>query len=159
MPVAFREKDTDKHTPRLFDDNFYLMTVRLFAKILIGLYALHSGMSYRKDIYNLYHDFTSDSQTIYNKATQCLLKKGVVARPPSVPMPNDIEFVQDTSYSSGLNPFGKKRVLNTVEIGLVYQALEANITGTQLMTGFAQVAENPDVKQYFQRGKASGNNE
>lgn len=79
-------------------------------------------------------------------STQCLLKKGVVARPPSVPMPNDIEFVQDTSYSSGLNPFGKKRVLNTVEIGLVYQALEVNITGTQLMTGFAQVAENPDVK-------------
>ncbi|QKY71794.1 DUF3231 family protein [Lentibacillus sp. CBA3610] len=69
IPVAFREKDTDKHAPHLFDDNFYLMTVRLFAKILIGLYALHSGMSYREDIYNLYHDFTSDSQTIYNKHT------------------------------------------------------------------------------------------
>lgn len=153
IPVAFTEKDVDNNAPRLFDDNFHLMFVRLYGKILIGLYALHSGMSYREDIYNLYHDFTSDSQRIYNEATQCLLKKGVLVRPPSVPMPKEVEFIKDTSYTGGLNPFGKKRVLNTVEIGLVYQALEANITGTQLMAGFAQVAENPDVKQYFQRGK------
>ncbi len=153
IPLAFTEKDTDNHAPRLFDDQFHLMYLRLLSQILIGLYALHSGMSYREDIYNLYRDFTSDSQTIYNKCTQSLLKKGVLPRPPSVPMPNEVEFVKEKSYISGLNPFGKKRVLNTVEIGLVYQALEANITGTQLMTGFAQVAESPDIQQYFQRGR------
>ncbi|WP_163527822.1 DUF3231 family protein [Halobacillus ihumii] len=153
IPVAFTEKDIDHQAPRLFDDQFYLMYFRLLSKILIGLYALHSGMSYREDICNLYNDFTSDSQTIYNKCTKSLLKKGVLARPPSVPMPNEVEFVEDTSFTSGLSPFGKKRVLNTVEIGLVHQALEANITGAQLMTGFAQVADNPEVKQYFQRGK------
>ncbi|WP_404452126.1 DUF3231 family protein [Virgibacillus necropolis] len=153
IPVAFTGKDIDINAPRLFDDNFHLMFIRMLSKILIGLYGLHSGMSYREDVYNIYKDFTSDIQTTYNKTTQCLLKKGVLARPPGVPMPDKVEFIQNTSYtSSGLNPLKKKRVLNTVEIGLVYQALEANITGRQLMTGFAQVAENPEVKQYLQRG-------
>ncbi|ASK63882.1 hypothetical protein CFK37_17815 [Virgibacillus phasianinus] len=153
IPVAFTGKDIDSNAPRLFDDHFHLMFIRMLSKILIGLYGLHSGMSYREDIYKLYNHFTSDSQTIYNKATQCLLKNNALARPPKIQMPDKVEFVQDTSYTSGLNPFGKKRALNSVEIGLVYQALEANITGIQMMTGFARVAENPEVKQYFERGK------
>jgi hypothetical protein len=153
IPIAFTEKDIDKSAPRLFDDNFQLMFIRLLSKILIGLYALHSGMSYREDIYRLYNDFTKDSMEIYNRTTQILLEKGVLVRPPGVPMPEKAEFVQGKSYLGGLNPFAEKRVLNTVEIGLIYQALESNITGVQLMTGFAQAAENPEVKQYFIRGR------
>lgn len=153
IPVAFSEKDINKKAPLLFDDDFHLMYLRLLSKILIGLYALHSGMSYREDIYNLYKNFTSDSQTLYYNATQYLLNKGVLPRPPIVPMPKEVDFVKNTSYTNGLNPFEKNRPLNTVEIGLIYQALEANITGMKLMTGNAQVAKNPEVKKYFLRGK------
>lgn len=153
IPVAFSEKDVHKDVPRLFDASFDLMYLRMLNKVLIGLYALHSGMSYRADIRELYKDFTSDSQTIYNQATQYLLDKGVLACPPIVPMQNEVEFIDDTNYTSSFNFLGEKRALNTVEIGLVYQSLETNITGMQLMTGFAQVAKEPEVKKYFLRGK------
>lgn len=153
IPTAFIKSDVKKDAPQLFDDNFVLMYVRMMSKVLTGLYSLHSGMSYRPDIRNLYMDFTADTQQIYSVTTQHLLDKGVLTRPPIVPMPKNVEFIVDTNYTSGLNPFQKKRALNTVEIGLVYQSLETNITGMQLMTGFEQVAKEPDVKKYFKRGK------
>lgn len=153
IPLAFTESDVNKNAPQLFDDNYVIMYFRMMSKVLTGLYSLHSGMSYRPDIRNLYTDFTADTQNVYSITTQHLLDKGVLTRPPIVPMPKNVEFIIDTNYTSGLNPFQKKRSLNTVEIGLVYQSLETNITGMQLMTGFEQVAKEPDVKKYFKRGK------
>jgi len=129
------------------------MYVRMMSKVLTGLYSLHSGMSYRSDIRDLYMDFTADIQQVYSVTTQSLLDKGVLTFPPNVSMPKEVNFIEDTSYSSGLNPFRKKRSLNTVEIGLVYQSLETNITGMQLMMGYKQVAKETDLKKYFNRGK------
>jgi hypothetical protein len=153
IPIAFTEKDVDKSAPQLFGEHFDLMFIRMMNKVLIALYALHSGMSYREDICNLYRDFTLDSHNIYSQITKHLLDKGILTRPPIIPMPKEVEFVDSTSYTSGFNLFGKKRVLNTVEIGLVYQSYETNLTGMQLMTGFAQVATEPEAKKYFTRGK------
>jgi hypothetical protein len=153
IPEGFTEKDVNKHAPRLYDGNFDLMYIRLMTKVLMGLYTLHLGMSYRKDIRELYNRFIADMQNTYNETTQYLLNIGVLARPPIVPMPKEVVYVDETSYMSGLNILTQNRVLNTVEIGLLYQSLEVNIIGVQLMTGFAQVAENDEVKKYFIRGK------
>lgn len=153
IPTAFTESDVNKNAPQLFDDNYMILYVRMMSKVLTGLYSLHSGMSYRPDIRELYMDFTTDTQHAYSTTTQYLLDKGVLTLPPIVPMPKKVDFIVDTSYTSGLNPFQKKRPLNTVEIGLVYQALESNLSGMQLMIGFEQVAEVLEVKKYFARGK------
>ncbi|MFE8064772.1 DUF3231 family protein [Priestia aryabhattai] len=153
IPTAFNEGDVNKDAPQLLDDNYVLMYIRMMSKVLTGLYSLHLGMSYRSDIRNLYTDFTTDTQLIYSTTTQHLLDKGVLTRPPIVPMPKEVKFIENTSYKSGLNPFQQKRALNTVEIGLVYQSLETNITGMQLMTAFEQISQEPDVKKYFKRGK------
>jgi hypothetical protein len=153
IPAAFTESDVNRDAPRLFDDNSALMYIRMMSKVLTGLYSLHSGMSYRPDICDLYMDFTTDTQRCYTHTSQYLLEQGVLTRPPIVPMPQEVEFVDDTHYTDGFKLFHDKRVLNTVEIGLVYQSLETNITGMQLMAGFEQVAKDPDAKKYFQRGK------
>jgi len=153
IPVAFNEGDLNKNAPQLFDDNYCVMYVRMMSKVLTGLYSLHSGMSYRPDIRELYTEFTRDTQRIYSVTTEHLLNKGVLTRPPIVSMPKEVDFIDDTSYTNGLNPFKKKRALNTVEIGLIYQSLESNISGMQLMIGFEQAAKEPDVKKYFGRGK------
>jgi hypothetical protein len=52
----------------------------------------------------------------------------------------------------GLNPFGDKRVLNNLELGILHHAIESNSIGFQLMTGFAQVAKTKEVKAYFTKG-------
>src|SRR5699024_7819176 len=59
----------------------------------------------------------------------------------------------DKKYMKGTNLLGHKRALNTVEFGYLYQAIEVNITGMQLMAGFAQCAQNEEVKKYFTKGK------
>ena len=153
IPIGFTDGDVDKESPQLFDDNYVLMYTRMMAKVLTGLYSLHLGMSYRLDICSAYMDFGNDTQDIYTTTTQLLIEKGALTRPPIISMPKETGFVEGTSYTSGLNPFKKRRVLNTVEIGLVYQSLETNITGMQLMRGFEQVAKEPDCKEYFQEGK------
>ncbi|MCM3118848.1 DUF3231 family protein [Neobacillus sp. MER 74] len=153
IPNAFNESDVNKNAPQLFDDNYAIMYVRTMGKVLSGLYTLHEGMSYRQDIRDLYMEFTTDMQHIYSKTTEHLLDKGVLPRPPIVPMPKEVDFINDISYTNGLNPFRKKRPLNTVEIGLVYQSLETNLAGMRLMNGFEQVAKESDVKKYFTRGK------
>ena len=68
-------------------------------------------------------------------------------------MPKSVEFADGTNYTSGFNLFSEKRALNTVEIAHLYNAIESNIIGMQMMTGFAQVANEPEVKKYFIKGK------
>ncbi|HEU5139109.1 MAG TPA: DUF3231 family protein [Bacillales bacterium] len=153
IPVGYTEKDVNKGVPRLWDDSFDMMYTRVMAKVGIGIYALNSSMSYRQDIRNLNKRFTADEQETYDQTTAFLLEKGVLARPPYVSMPKEVEFVDGKSYMSGFNLLSEKRALNTVEIANIYQAMESNILGVQMMSGFAQAAQEKEVKKYFTKGK------
>jgi len=64
-------------------------------------------------------------------------------------MPNKNEFIEAKKYVNGFKIFTDKRALNTVEIGYIYESIEDNILGMQLTTGFAQVANESEVKEYF----------
>lgn len=46
-----------------------------------------------------------------------------------------------------------KRTLNSLEVAYIYQTLEVNVFGMQLMTGFAQAAKESEFKKYFVNGK------
>jgi len=69
----------------------------------------------------------------------------VLAKPPSVCIPKKVEFIENKNYMSGHNPFSETRSLNTIEVGFLNEAIEDNIFGMQLMTGFAQVATESEV--------------
>lgn len=153
VPIGYTGKDVNKSVPSLYDNQYDLMYFRLMAKISIGIHALHSSMSYREDIRTLNNDFEKDSLDIYNQLTDLLLKEGVLARPPYIPMPKEVEFVHDKNYMSGFNLLSAKRALNAVEISFLYQAIESNITGMQMMAGFAQAATDTQVQNYFTKGK------
>jgi hypothetical protein len=83
-----------------------------------------------------------------------LLEKGMFARPPYVSMPSSVGFVKSKNYLSGLaiNPFTEKRTLNTVEVAHLHHSIESNITGMQMITGFAQCANDEEVKKFFNEG-------
>lgn len=67
----------------------------------------------------------------------------------------DIMFVRilKEKYMEGFKLIGNKRPLNDLEIGIIHHNLEVNNIGMQLITGFAQCAQNKEVKQYFIQGK------
>ncbi|NOU86543.1 DUF3231 family protein [Paenibacillus sp. LMG 31460] len=152
IPLGFTVNDVNKGVPKLFDYLYEPMFLHLISKIEASLFALYSTMSYRKDIRQLFKQLTANAQEMYDQCAQFLLDKGVLVRPPFMTMPKEISFVKDKNYLSGFNLLREKRSLNAIEISLIHHAIEANLTGMQLMIGFAQVANDTKVKEYFVEG-------
>ena len=153
IPIGFKEEDVNIGVPKLYDNMFDIMFFRLISSVSMGLHTLHMSMSYRKDIVLLYKELTAFTQSVYDECVDYLQKKDVLPRPPAVSMPKSVEFADGTNYMSGFNLFSEKRALNTVEVAHLYNAIESNIIGMQMITGFAQVANEPEVKKYFVKGK------
>jgi len=154
IPVGFTDADVNKDVPKLYDNGFDIMFVRLIKEISMGMHSLNITMSYREDIIMFYKELTAITQKYYNACSQYLIEKGMIARAPYVSMPKSVEFVKDVNYLDGnvLNPFSEKRTLNTVEVAHMYHAIESNVTGIQMITGFAQCAEKPEVRKFFMKG-------
>lgn len=154
IPLGYTEEDVNKEVPKLYDNGFDIMFVRLLNEISMGLHSLNITMVFREDIVMLFKDLTATSQKYYNLCTQYLLEKGLQVKSPYVSMPKSVQFAKDTSYLGGLsiNPFNEKRTLNTVEVAHLHHAIESNVLGFQLMTGFAQCVKDEVVKNYFNEG-------
>jgi hypothetical protein len=153
VPIAFGEYDVFNDAPALFDDIFHIMFLRIMMKINLGFNAVHLGMSYRNDIRKFYESTFKNAQDTYGICTDYLTKQGVLSKPPYVTMPKEVEFIEETKYMSGIQMFRNKRSLNSLEVAYLYQAIEVNVFGMQLMTGFAQVAKESEIKNYFVKGK------
>ncbi|WP_019390965.1 DUF3231 family protein [Priestia filamentosa] len=153
IPVGYTEQDVNTGVPKLYDNMFDIMFLRVLQEISMGLHTIHINMSYRKDIVLLYKELTAFTQSVYDECTDYLQEKDVLPRPPAVSMPKTVEFVKSTNYMSGFNLFSGKRSLNTVEVAHLYYVIEMNIFGMQMITGFAQVADEPEIKKYFIKGK------
>ena len=111
-------------------------------KLNFGHSAVFSAMSYMKEVHDILKLNYDIADKYYVMTTNYLLGKGVLAKPPYVTMPKQVEFIEDKNYMSGFNIFSDKRSLNTIEVGYINEAIEDNIFGMQLMTGFAQVAKD-----------------
>lgn len=153
IPIGFDERDVLRKAPPLFDDIFNIMFLRQMVKLNFGFSSVFSTMSYMKEVHDILKLNYDIADKYYVMTTNYLLDKGVLAKPPYVTMPKHVEFIEDKNYMSGYNIFSDKRALNTIEVGYINQAIEANIFGMQLSTGFAQVAPEDDVKKYFIEGK------
>lgn len=152
-PIGFTNNDVNLDAPKLFENGFDIMFCRILKEISMGMYVLHMNTTYREDIVTFYKQLTNITQTYYNHFTQYLLEEGLLPRPTYVNMPKSIDYITNTTYLKGSNLLGHKRDLNTVEFEILYHAVETNITGMQLMTGFAQSTKNKEVKKYFIKGK------
>ncbi|MGH4120413.1 DUF3231 family protein [Clostridium sp.] len=158
IPIGFGEQDIIREVPPLFDDIFFVMFLRQISKLHLGHSAVFSAMSYMKEVNDVLKLKYDVSNKYYVLATNYLLGKGVLARPPYVTMPKQVEFIEDKNYMSGFNAFSEKRSLNTIEVGYINEAIEYNIFNMQLLTGFAQVAKESEVKKYFIEGKELSKN-
>ena len=156
IPVGFDERDVVREAPPLYDDIFNIIFLRQMMKLTFGHSAISTAMSVKKEVQDIFKLDYDGAYKYYVMTTNYLLSKGVLTRPPYVTMPKTVEFVEDKNYMSGLNIFSDKRSLNTIEVGFINEAIEDNIFGMQLLTGFAQVATESEVKKYFIEGKEIG---
>ena len=152
IPVGFTEKDVNIEAPALFESMYDIMFLRMMNKVAMGIHSLHLTMNYREDLIQLHRKISVNAQHFYDITTQFLLEKGVLAKPPTVSMPKKVEFIQDKEYMKGFRIFKKRRVLNTIEVAYLYQGIESNLTGLNLMAAFGQVSSTRDVQEFFLEG-------
>jgi hypothetical protein len=152
IPIGFTESDVNIEAPKLYDNGFDVMFVRILKEVSMGMYTINMNMSYNDKVMQIYEGLTTVTQKIYKLSTLYLLERGILTLPPKVTMPKTNEFIENKSYLDGLNPFGDKRALNDIELGILHHGIEVNNIGLQLITGFAQCAKDKEVKQYFLKG-------
>jgi len=158
IPLGFIESDIIRTAPPLFDDFFNIMFLRQMTKLTFGNSSLSSAMSYMKEVNDLFKLNYDVANNFYMLTTNYLLEKGVLPRPPYVGMPLQIEFIEDKNYIAGMNLLSDKRSLNTIEVAYITESMQDNVLGMQLMTGFAQVAKEKEVKKYFKAGNELSKN-
>jgi hypothetical protein len=151
IPIGYTEDDVNLGAPRLFADEFYLHYLKYLAKAGLSIYSTAIPLMLREDVRDFIlkcNQLTTDLLVTLNDT---LKKKGYLTRPPVIPIPEKVEFVQKTNYFNGF--LGNVRPLHGLEIAHLYDNMENNATSKVLLIGFGQVAKNEKVKDFMHRGK------
>lgn len=156
VPVGFTPEDVNVEAPRLFADEFYLHYLKYVAKAALSLYAIAVPLMTRPDVRHFFTDALQSGMDLMNDMQGLLISKGLLIKPPYIPMPKQVDFVKKDSYLNGF--FGDVRPLHALEIAHLYDNLENNATSRCVLTGFAQVAQSPRARDYFIKGEQLSDN-
>ena len=151
IPRGFTEEDVNLRAKRLFSDIFYLQYIRNMAKGGLIAYGRILQNVYRQDIRSFYAKCLTETIDLDTEAVRILLEKGLVARPPSIPYPQKVEFVKKQSFI--LEGLGRREALTGTEITNLFANITTNRLGTSLTTAFSQVAQSKKARNFFLRGK------
>ena len=152
VPLAFTSEDIDLNAPKLFDDLFHIAFLRLMAKTTLGSNAFNLSMSYREDVRGYFSNALKFSDAIYNTCTKYIKALGILPHPPYMAAPKGTQFVQESKFLKGVLT-GNKRPLSAMEVSFLFSVIKANNVGVTMMKGFAQVAKDKQVAEYFTRGE------
>lgn len=150
LPFGFTDQDINLEAPPLFTETLVLMYVNNMAKLGLGTYSVALSTSARRDVLDYFTNCLKEAAELSNRSLQIGLEKGVYIRCPSIQPPERSDFVHEKNFFGGL--LGHKRPLLGTEVSNLFYNLKRNALGKALMIGFAQVAQNPEVKDYFKRG-------
>ncbi|MFC3039808.1 DUF3231 family protein [Virgibacillus xinjiangensis] len=151
IPQGFGEQDVNLGAGRLFTDVFYLHYMKQMAKGGLETYSRLLPDIYRKDIRSFFSKCLATTIELHEKVTKLMLDKGIAVRPPHIPEPKKVEFVEKQSFM--LEGLGKGRPLTGLEISNLYKNVKTNELGSALATGFSQVVESKKLAKYILRGK------
>lgn len=154
IPQGFSENDIHKNAPRLFSDAYYLRYIEHMGRSGLSTYSLAKAISSRKDIRELYKKWYSQTESLYDMATDLSLELGIYVRPPYIDYPKSVTFVEDDDFLGHF--FGKQRPLLAIEIAHLGTNIEVSHVGQTLLMGFSQVATSKRLRQFFQRGSNIG---
>ncbi|WP_066295332.1 DUF3231 family protein [Bacillus sp. FJAT-29937] len=151
IPVGFTEQDVNPQAPRLFSDTFFLMYLRQLSILAMVTNSSALGLAARPDVVDFHKRVLKKAVELQDRTRDLMLKQGTYIRPPYISTPERIDFVEKQHFLAGF--FGKKRSITSVEITHLFLNTQTNSIGKALITGFAQTAQNEEVKKYFLKGK------
>jgi hypothetical protein len=150
IPVGFTDADVDLNAPRLLSDSYLLAYAQNAAEINMNTYVMALTHTTRKDIREFFTECINTSHELFNRATDLMLSLGIYVRPPHIPLPKIVDFVEKTSYMSGF--FGDKRPLNATEIDQLFFNIQRNALGHALVLAYSQTAKSQKVRNYMRDG-------
>ncbi|MFD1361059.1 DUF3231 family protein [Lentibacillus salinarum] len=150
VPAAFGSSDVYKGTPRLFDDTFMLFYVQQMAIGAFGQYTRAYASTMRQDVMDYYRQGIQELNEIYERATHLLQEKGAIMKPPNIPYPKSVAFIDKKSFNNFFR--GKMRPIAGLEMKYLTLNITTNVLGKSLMMGFAQTASSQNLRNYFKNG-------
>lgn len=150
LPVGFSEEDLNLEAPKLFYDTFALNFVYWISRISMINTSFVLVNIARLDVIDFFASMLQSASAIYQEANELMLSKGIYSRPPLIPYPKELEYIEKNSYLSG---FGKKRPLNAIEITEIFFNMERNYFSIVLCIGLLQVVKDKEIHQYIADGK------
>ncbi|WP_163538239.1 DUF3231 family protein [Gracilibacillus sp. YIM 98692] len=151
VPQGFTDADVNVGAPQLYSDSYILYFMHQLGKLGINAFSVAVALSARSDIHAYFSNCLSEFTNLHKMATDLLLNKGLYIRPPHLPTPEKVEFVNKQSFLTGW--FGNRRPLVSLEITNLYENIQRNALGVPTLIGFSQVASSKKVRQYMVRGK------
>ncbi|MED3574190.1 DUF3231 family protein [Cytobacillus praedii] len=150
IPHGFTEADVNINAPRLFQDEFYVHYLKYTAKAGMSIYNVAFPLVYRKDVVDFYRYCMDSTMDLMGQIKETLMYKGLIIKPPLIPVPEKVTFVHQ-NFLNGY--FGHVRPMHALEITHLYDIIENNTTSKALITAFAQVVKDEEIRKLFERGK------
>ena len=151
IPQAFNDEDVEPNARRLYSDGFMLVYIQGLVNFELVESLMGSARAVRADIKEYYHACIDESQDLFNRASETLLRKGLWFKPPNIPVPDRVEYIHQDTFFAGL--IGNKRPMNALEIFHVYTRLETKMIERALILGFSQVVQSQKVLAFLSKGK------
>ena len=152
IPKGFSENDIDLSAPPLFTDLFALSFVYRVGQMNVDYYAKSLTKVARSDTVQFVDNALYTSTQLYKKSLQLMLSKGIYDRPPKIPYPHKVEYIEkDPPLLQSL--LGEKRPINAIELGEIFYTIERNCIGLLLLFGLIQVTKDKEIKDYLIKGR------
>ncbi|WP_062048278.1 DUF3231 family protein [Bacillus sp. JCM 19034] len=150
IPKGFSDNDVNFNAPRLFHDEFYVHYLKYTAKAGMSIYNVALPLVYRSDVKEFYRYCIDSTMDLMDSIKEILMKKGLIIKPPYIPIPEDVEFVKE-DFLNGY--FGHVRPLHALEITHMYDNIENNVTSRALIRAFARLAKDEKIRELFKKGE------
>jgi hypothetical protein len=151
IPDGFSDHDINFDAPPLFYDEYALTFVYSLSRMNMINRAFILGNTARADILDIFTSSILQSVEVYNDSTKLLLSKGLYDRPPMIPYPREVEYIQKKWF---VLPFPEqKRPLTTLEITELFFNIERNYFAIILCLGLQQVVKDKEIKKYIDKGR------
>lgn len=151
LPAAFTEQDINPGAPRLYTDTYYMFYLGYLSRFGLTTFSMALYHTARSDVKEFYTGCITEILQFYNKLTDLMLEKGIFVRAPIIDVANEVDFVKSDSFFKGI--FSEPRPLLAIEVANIFMNIMSNLIGKPLVTGFAQVAKDGEVREYLLKVK------
>lgn len=152
VPEGFKvEKHVVPAAPKLFSDIYYIQCVLQMCKFGVASHTVGLTVSAREDMRKLFKNLLDDVSQLYDSIVGKMQEKGIYVRIPYMNYPSKVEFVNKENFLTGW--FGRRRSLLGIEVTHLLINAFQNEMGMQMCSGFSQVTQDRELREYFHRGK------